>query len=133
MDAHPVARSAARRERTTTMTEMRRCIGSERFGIEAHVAPITDFPAQPSQRDGLGRMCRTHWNAYTKALARASKERKAAATSEERSVTPTDATEPKESEAATAEESVTLADATQPAPKRRRKPAPVAEGQEAAD
>jgi hypothetical protein len=60
------------------MTDMRRCIGSARFGIEAHEAPITEFPAQPSQKDGLGRMCKTHWNAYTDALRKASIARKAA-------------------------------------------------------
>ena len=48
---------------TETTTTMRRCIGSTRFGIEAHDAPSTDFPAQPSQKDGLGRMCHTHWRA----------------------------------------------------------------------
>ena len=53
------------------MTDMRRCIGSTKFGIEAHEAPITDFPAQPSQQDGLGRMCKPHWNAYTSALRKA--------------------------------------------------------------
>ena len=42
------------------MADMRKCIGSARFGIEAHDAPVTDFPAQPSQKDGLGRMCKTH-------------------------------------------------------------------------
>jgi hypothetical protein len=57
---------------------MRRCIGSTKFGIEAHEAPITDFPAQPSQQDGLGRMCKPHWNAYTSALRKAALARKAA-------------------------------------------------------
>ena len=60
------------------MTDMRRCIGSTKFGIEAHEAPITDFPAQPSQKDGLGRMCKTHWNQYTGALRKAALARKAA-------------------------------------------------------
>ncbi len=45
------------------MTDMRKCIGSAKFGIEAHEAPATEFPAQPSQKDGLGRMCKPHWNA----------------------------------------------------------------------
>jgi len=64
---------------TETTTEgMRRCIGSAKFGIEAHDAPIEDFPVQPSQRDGLGRMCKQHWNAYTSALRKAALERKAA-------------------------------------------------------
>jgi hypothetical protein len=68
------------------MAEMRRCIGSAKFGIEAHDAPVEDFPKQASQKDGLGRMCRTHWNEYTSALRKAALERKAAegeATSEE--------------------------------------------------
>ena len=39
-----------------------------RFGIEAHEASADDFPVQPSQKDGLGRMCHTHWRQYTNAL-----------------------------------------------------------------
>ncbi len=58
------------------MADLRRCIGSGRFGIEAHDAPITDFPSQPSQKDGLGRMCQTHWNQYTAGLARDASARK---------------------------------------------------------
>jgi hypothetical protein len=61
-------------------TEMRICIGSKRFGIEPHEAPVADFPKQPSQKDGLGRMCKTHWNQYTAGLARDAKARKAAET-----------------------------------------------------
>jgi hypothetical protein len=57
------------------MADMRKCIGSTRFGIEAHEAPVGDFPAQPSQKDGLGRMCRPHWNQYTAGLARDRKAR----------------------------------------------------------
>ena len=53
------------------MTTMRKCIGSTKFGIEAHEAPVDDFPAQPSQKDGLGRMCRPHWTKYTRALRKA--------------------------------------------------------------
>ena len=60
------------------MADMRRCIGSTKFGIEAHEAPVTEFPAQPSQKDGLGRMCKTHWNQYTNALRKAALARKAA-------------------------------------------------------
>jgi len=59
-------------------TTTRRCIGSGRFGIEPHDAPVEDFPRQPSQKDGLGRMCKTHWNRYTAGLARDAKARKAA-------------------------------------------------------
>lgn len=61
------------------MTDLRRCIGSTRFGIEPHDAPVGDFPAQPSQKDGLGRMCKPHWKAYTAGLARDAKARQAAA------------------------------------------------------
>jgi hypothetical protein len=61
-----------------TTTTLRRCIGSARFEIEPHEAPVEEFPAQPSQKDGLGRMCRPHWNAYTAGLARDAKARKAA-------------------------------------------------------
>ena len=59
------------------MAEMRRCIGSAKYGIEAHEAPKGDFPAQPSQKDGLGRMCKPHWNQYTSALRKAALARKA--------------------------------------------------------
>ena len=55
----------------------RRCIGSTKFGIEAHEAPVADFPVQPSQKDGLGRMCKTHWSQYTSALRKAALARKA--------------------------------------------------------
>jgi hypothetical protein len=60
------------------MADTRKCIGSAKFGIEAHDAPVADFPAQPSQKDGLGRMCKPHWNQYTKALRKAALARKAA-------------------------------------------------------
>ena len=62
----------------TEAATLRRCIGSARFGIEAHEAPIGEFPHQPSQKDGLGRLCREHWRAYTAGLARDAKARKAA-------------------------------------------------------
>jgi hypothetical protein len=61
---------------TTQVT--RRCIGSTRFGLEAHDAEATDFPVQPSQKDGLGRMCKPHWREYTNALRKAAVARKAA-------------------------------------------------------
>ena len=57
---------------------MRRCIGSATFGIEAHEAPENEFPTQPGQKDGLGRMCHAHWRQYTNALRKASIARKAA-------------------------------------------------------
>src|SRR5436189_5510245 len=101
-------------------TTLRRCVGSKRYGIEPHEAPAVDFPKQPSQKDGLGRMCKTHWNQYTAGIARDAKERKAAVTAVEPSVAPTDETEPKEAEAETAEESVTAAEET-PAPTRARR------------
>jgi len=56
---------------------MRRCIGSTTFGIEAHEASVGDFPVQPSQKDGLGRMCKPHWKVYTGALRKAALARKA--------------------------------------------------------
>ena len=59
------------------MAELRRCIGSARFGIEAHEAPVEEFPRQPSQKAGLGRMCKSHWNQYTTGLARDAKSRTA--------------------------------------------------------
>jgi hypothetical protein len=60
------------------MANLRKCIGSAKFGIQAHEAPVADFPAQPSQRDGLGRMCKPHWTEYTAALRKAAVARKAA-------------------------------------------------------
>ena len=63
----------------TTETTTRRCIGSTRFGIEAHDADAGDFPVQPSQKDGLGRMCKPHWREYTNALRKAAVARKAEA------------------------------------------------------
>ena len=59
------------------MADVRKCIGSTRFGIEAHEASVAEFPVQPSQKDGLGRMCKSHWNQYTAGLAREAKARKA--------------------------------------------------------
>jgi pyruvate/2-oxoglutarate dehydrogenase complex dihydrolipoamide acyltransferase (E2) component len=53
------------------MADMRKCIGSAKFGIAAHEAPVGDFPTQPSQKDGLGRMCKPHWTEYTRALRKA--------------------------------------------------------------
>ena len=64
------------------MSDKRRCIGSTTFGIEAHDAPISDFPVQASQKDGLGRMCKPHWTEYTRALRQASLASKAAPTVE---------------------------------------------------
>ncbi|MFI5041496.1 MAG: hypothetical protein ACHQNA_06555 [Acidimicrobiales bacterium] len=61
-----------------TTRALRRCIGSAKFGIEAHEAPPEEFPAQPSQKDGLGRMCKPHWNQYTSSLRKAALARKAA-------------------------------------------------------
>ena len=60
------------------MADTRTCIGSTTFGIERHAAPISEFPVQPSQRDGLGRMCTPHWQAYTRALRQRSAEPTAA-------------------------------------------------------
>jgi hypothetical protein len=63
---------------TRKKTELRTCKGSARFGIEPHDAPVSEFPNQPSRKDGLGTMCTEHWRAYVKALREA---RKAAAAS----------------------------------------------------
>ena len=60
-----------------TSTTTRRCIGSTRFGISAHDADAGDFPVQPSQKDGLGRMCKPHWRDYTNALRKAAVARMA--------------------------------------------------------
>lgn len=68
--------------KSSSPTPMRRCIGSTRFGIQAHDAPESEFPRQPSQKDGLGRMCKPHWQQYTAGLARDARARKATQTSE---------------------------------------------------
>ena len=60
----------------TTITT-RRCVGSKRFGIEPHEAPAEDFPRQPFQPDGLGRMCREHWRAYAAGLRKDAQARRA--------------------------------------------------------
>ena len=41
-----------------------------------------DFPVQPSQKDGLGRMCKPHWREYTNALRKTAVARRAEATTE---------------------------------------------------
>ena len=56
---------------TKITTDQRRCTGSMRFGIEPHEAPVTEFPKQPSRKDGLGTMCTEHWRAYVKGLREA--------------------------------------------------------------
>ncbi len=56
---------------TDHLTELRRCHGSARFGIEPHEAPPSTFPKQPSRTDGLGAMCTEHWKAYVKGLREA--------------------------------------------------------------
>ena len=56
---------------TGSVTELRRCHGSARFGIEPHEAPVSTFPKQPSRKDGLGVMCTEHWKAYVKGLREA--------------------------------------------------------------
>ena len=67
----------AKKDAASTASVMRRWIGSTRFGIEAHESPLDDFPAQASAKDGLGRMCRSHWTEYTRALRKASIARNA--------------------------------------------------------
>ena len=55
----------------TKKTTLRRCAGSARFGMEPHEAPTSDFPKQPSRKDGLGVMCTKHWKTYVKSLRKA--------------------------------------------------------------
>jgi len=93
------------------MAQLRRCIGSAKFEMAAHDAPVDDFPKQPSQKDGLGRMCRIHWNQYTTALRKAALERKAAQEPEAAAT---------ESEVATATEDVDEPATKQPQAKRGR-------------
>ena len=66
-----------------TTTELRRCTGSARFGIEPHEAPTAEFPKQPSRKDGLGTMCTEHWRAYVKGLREARKVAKGPGKGEE--------------------------------------------------
>jgi hypothetical protein len=61
----------ATKKSTGYATELRRCAGSARFGIEAHEGPVSTFPKQPSRKDGLGTMCAPHWKAYVKGLREA--------------------------------------------------------------
>ena len=56
--------------------DTRRCVGSRRFDIDAHEAPLDDFPKQPSQPDGRGRMCAVHWREYTAGLRKDAQARK---------------------------------------------------------
>ena len=115
------------RQKTTTMTtetSTRRCTGSTRFGIEAHDADAGDFPVQPSQKDGLGRMCHTHWRQYTNALRKAAVARKAEDESE--------APAPKV-EAEVIEAPAEAPEAETPAPRRGRREKAKAEPEEEAD
>ncbi len=105
------------------MADLRKCIGSTRFGIEVHEAPVADFPVQPSQKDGLGRMCKVHWNQYTAGLARDAKARKAAGSAPE----PAETTpEPAETTPEPAETTPEPAE-TKPRRANGKKPEPVAE------
>jgi len=63
-----------------TTAELRRCKGSKMLDIGPHEARVADFPVQPSRKDGLGVMCKTHWTAYTRALRQAAKGRKSTET-----------------------------------------------------
>jgi hypothetical protein len=126
MNARPNARSAVASERTTDMADMRKCIGSTRFGIEAHEAPVEDFPAQPSQKDGLGRMCRPHWNQYTAGLARDRKARLATEAAVDSPVVPATGKKAR-AKAATKPEPIR----TKPARRRKTEVAPIVEAVEA--
>jgi hypothetical protein len=122
MDVRRDARCASTSAGASAMadeTTIRRCIGSARFGIEPHDAPVEDSPRQPSQKDGVGRMCKTHWNQYTAGLARDAKARKAAAEGAEATPAPEAAeptVEPDERVSADGEVS-----AAEPQPVRKRK------------
>ena len=63
----------------TTTGRLRRCIGSDPLRHRGPRGAGDDFPVQPSQKDGLGRMCRPHWREYTNALRKAAVARKAEA------------------------------------------------------
>ena len=101
------------------MADMRKCIGSTKFGIEAHEAPATDFPAQPSQKDGLGRMCKPHWNQYTSALRKAALARKDADAGVATEVAPTES-DPAAAKVRAAKKPVSAKPAKKPEPIRTR-------------
>ena len=62
---------------TETTTQLRRCIGSKPLRHRGpRGADANEFPIQPSQKDGLGRMCKPHWRQYTNALRKAAVARK---------------------------------------------------------
>lgn len=104
-----------------TASGMRRCIGSSTFGIEAHEAPVDDFPVQASAKDGLGRMCKTHWRQYTNALRKAAVSRRAAEAATEAITEP----EP-------IAETEPIAEAEEPAPRKGRRSKVQAEPEEVA-
>ncbi|MDA8202342.1 MAG: hypothetical protein M0Z49_06225 [Chloroflexi bacterium] len=108
------------------MAGMRKCIGSAKFGIEAHEAPVEDFPSQPSQKDGLGRMCKPHWNQYTAGLARERKALLAAEAAVESPVVPA-AGRKVRTKAATTPEPIR----TKPARRRKTEGDPIVEAGEA--
>src|SRR5437667_9432918 len=122
----PDERSPARGRRI--MTDVRRCIGSARFAIEPHDALVAEFPSQPSQKDGLGRMCKVHWNAYTAGLARDAKARMAAAATDDEIDTPVAVTEQVGTVEASVEAVTAGAATSEPKRRRRAKPANVAGG-----
>jgi hypothetical protein len=82
-------------KKSTKATELRLCAGSKTFGIEPHEAPIADFPVQPSRKDGLGVMCKTHWTEYTRALRQAQRARQATGDTPAKAPRARKATEPK--------------------------------------
>lgn len=90
-------------------TTLRRCIGSERYGIPAHEAPVAEFPLQPSQKDGIGRMCKPHWTDYTRGLRRDQVARAAGQTAA--AAEPTAKDEAKQARSVAAEASVKKAKA----------------------
>ena len=101
------------------MTDLRKCIGSAKFGIEPHGAPPEDFPAQPSQKDGLGRMCKPRWREYTAALRKAALARKAAEGGAATEVAPTES-EPVAAKDPAAKKPVTAKSVKKPEPIRTR-------------
>ena len=104
-------------------TKTRRCVGSERFGIEPHDAPEADFPKQPSQPDGLGRMCRSHWREYTAGLRKDALARKGGEPPNAEAPTKATAADPKSRRTATKATSKT----------RSRRPSPKTEEVERAE
>lgn len=51
--------------------DTKRCPGAPKYGIPAHDAPLEAFGKQSGNPDGLTRVCKADWNAYSAKLREA--------------------------------------------------------------